>query len=102
MPANNREDKGFSQNMCYVSIYEGSAKRQRITGNCNIINRHHNLKMANRKTKEDNAECDECYKIFGEDDTEVGCDGGCQKWYHKECAGLATTELSALKAKGAT
>jgi hypothetical protein len=62
-----------------VSLREASAKRQCITVNCNIYNRRHNLKMANCKTSEDNASSEEWSKVFGEDDTAIGCDGGYRK-----------------------
>ena len=42
------------------------------------------------------ANCGKCIKPVNDEDA-VGCEGGCQIWFHKECTGITKGEFDILR-----
>lgn len=54
---------------------------------------------ANLVLERGNSTCPKCKKVFTDDEQAVGCDGKCQKWFHKECSGITQGEFNILKSR---
>lgn len=62
-----------------------------------------NEQVQKQEKREENSDrCPKCGKnVLENDSNAIGCEGNCKGWFHKDCIGLSTTELSALKSKKA-
>ena len=58
--------------------------------NTTLMNRTKKSKLCSKKSADNSVDCDGCNSVIVEDEHEaLQCEGVCQKWYHRLCAGVS-------------